>query len=96
MVAVGQGAKGNPWIFRELKNGPGLPDLAERIQVCKTHLELYVDWIGEQRAVLEMRKHACWYLKGFDGAAGFRKRLGDATSIDAFHQLLDQIPWDGH
>jgi tRNA-dihydrouridine synthase len=36
-----------------------------------------------------MRKHAAWYLKGFDGAAAFRKRLGEATSLVRFSELLD-------
>ena len=91
-VAVGQGAKGNPWIFREIAGGEGKPDLAQRVQTCRRHLELYIDWIGEQRSVLEMRKHACWYLKGFDGAAAFRKRLGEAVDAEAFNGLLDEVP----
>ncbi len=90
-VAVGQGAKGNPWIFRELIGGPGAPRLAERVATCRRHLELYMNWTGEARSVLEMRKHACWYLKGFSGAAAFRKRLGEAVSADAFNALLDEL-----
>jgi tRNA-dihydrouridine synthase len=91
-VAVGQGAKGNPWIFREIAGGEGAPDLAGRVEICRRHLDLYISWSGEQRAVLEMRKHACWYLRGFDGAAAFRKRLGEAVDADAFSRLLDQLP----
>jgi tRNA-dihydrouridine synthase B len=91
-VAVGQGAKGNPWIFREIAGGEGAPDLASRVDTCRRHLDLYVNWSGEERAVLEMRKHACWYLKGFDGAAAFRKRLGEAVDTEAFSHLLDQLP----
>jgi tRNA-dihydrouridine synthase B len=91
-VAVGQGAKGNPWIFREIAGGPGAPGLAERIATCRRHLEMFVEWAGEARAAIEMRKHACWYLRGFDGAAAFRKRLGEAVDAAAFHHLLDEIP----
>jgi nifR3 family TIM-barrel protein len=91
-VAVGQGAKGNPWIFSEIAGGPGAPDLAGRIATCRRHLALFVAWAGEPLAVIEMRKHACWYLKGFDGAAAFRKRLGEAVDLAAFTGLLDAIP----
>lgn len=95
-VAVGQGAKGNPWIFSELAGVGTRPNLAERVATCRRHLDLYVAWGGEQRAVTEMRKHACWYLKGFDGAAAFRKRLGEATSRDAFLLLLDEVPMESN
>jgi len=90
-VAVGQGAKGNPWIFREIAGGLGAPALAERIALCRRHIDLYAEWIGEARAAIEMRKHSCWYLRGFDGAAAFRKRLGDAVDVAALHRLLDEI-----
>ncbi|MBN2341100.1 MAG: tRNA dihydrouridine synthase DusB [Deltaproteobacteria bacterium] len=91
-VAIGQGAKGNPWIFSEIAGTGEQPNLTARVATCRRHLALYVAWGGEQRAVTEMRKHACWYLKGFDGAAAFRKRLGEATSEAAFNRLLDEVP----
>jgi tRNA-dihydrouridine synthase B len=91
-VAVGQGAKGNPWIFREIAGGDGAPGLADRIATCRRHLDLFAEWAGEARAAIEMRKHACWYLRGFDGAAAFRKRLGEATDAAALNRLLDEIP----
>jgi len=91
-VAVGQGAKGNPWIFREIAGGPGAPALAERVALCRRHLDLFAEWAGEKLAAIEMRKHACWYLRGFDGAASFRKRLGEAVDAAALHRLLDEIP----
>jgi nifR3 family TIM-barrel protein len=90
-VAVGQAARGNPWIFSAIKGGPGSPDLAGRIAACRRHLELYVDFAGEQRAAIEMRKHACWYLRGFPGAAAFRKRLAEAVDAAAFSRLLDEL-----
>jgi tRNA-dihydrouridine synthase B len=91
-VAVGQAARGNPWIFRELKGGAGAPDLAGRVATCRRHLDLYAGFAGEERAALEMRKHACWYLKGFHGAAAFRKRLSEAVDGKSFSRLLDELP----
>ncbi|MBN2802402.1 MAG: tRNA dihydrouridine synthase DusB [Deltaproteobacteria bacterium] len=90
-VAIGQGAKGNPWIFREVAGGMGRPDIRDRVKTCRRHLQFFSDWSGEELAVLEMRKHAAWYLKGFDGAAAFRNRLGEATSLERFNNLLDEV-----
>jgi tRNA-dihydrouridine synthase B len=91
-VAIGQAARGNPWIFSAILGGPDAPDLAGRIALCRRHLELYVDFAGEQRAAIEMRKHACWYLKGFPGAAAFRKRLAQAVNAESFSRLLSELP----
>jgi nifR3 family TIM-barrel protein len=90
-VAVGQAARGNPWIFSAIRGGPGAPGLTGRVALCRRHLELYVAFAGEQRAAIEMRKHACWYLKGFPGAAAFRKRLAEAVDAESFVRLLDEL-----
>jgi tRNA-dihydrouridine synthase B len=90
-VAIGQACKGNPWIFREILNIETQSALGDRIDLFKRHLTLYVKWAGEPRAVREMRKHACWYFKGFSGAAELRRRLSIASDMSAFLGLLDEI-----
>ncbi len=91
-VAVGQASKGNPWIFRELLGETREVTLEDRIDTCRRHLDLYLEWGGEDRAVREMRKHVAWYLKGFDGAAAYRNRINHAASVDLFRELLSEIP----
>ncbi|MDD5307354.1 MAG: tRNA dihydrouridine synthase DusB [Deltaproteobacteria bacterium] len=94
-VAVGQAARGNPWIFGEILGVAVEPDLAARVRVCRRHLALFAAEAGESRAALEMRKHACWYLKGFPGAASFRKKLGTAVDVVTFERLLDDVLAEG-
>jgi tRNA-dihydrouridine synthase len=89
-VAIGQAAKGNPWVFPQVLGDNISPDLAARIRLCRRHLELYLEWThDERRSVMEMRKHACWYLKGFSGAARFRHQLAHANDIESFYRLLE-------
>jgi tRNA-dihydrouridine synthase len=90
-VAVGQAARGNPWLFRELLGKDGPPSLEERVDTCRRHLDLYVAWAGERRAVVEMRKHTAWYLKGFPGAGAMRARLNRTEEIIGYHTLLDEV-----
>ena len=90
-VAVGQGAKGNPWIFEEILSDKPSIDLNQRVDTCKRHLELYVNWVGEKQATIQMRKHAAWYIKGFTGASALRGRLGEAVDIKSFHNLLAEV-----
>ena len=79
-VAIGRGALGNPWIFRDIKQGLAgrdpLPAVPLEIQeLCLRHARLMAEWKGEDRAVIEMRKHFAWYLKGLRGAAQVRSRI---------------------
>ena len=79
-VAIGRGALGNPWIFREIKQGlagenPVPADPLEIQELCLRHARLMAEWKGEDRAVIEMRKHFAWYLKGLRGAAQVRSRI---------------------
>jgi hypothetical protein len=92
-VAIGQAAKGNPWIFEQVLGKNSRPGIEDRIEICRRHMGLYLEWTrDERRSVLEMRKHACWYLKGFSGAAEFRRRLAHVTDVESFNELLDCAP----
>ena len=74
-----------------MQHSDSQPVLGDRIALFRRHLNLYVEWAGEPRAVREMRKHACWYFKGFSGAADLRRRLSIACDINTFMELLDEI-----
>lgn len=82
LVMIGQGALGNPWIFRQveayLSAGQILPPptVAERMEVMLRHIRLICDTKGEAQGMREARKHAAWYLKGMRGAAAFRRQSG--------------------
>nr|WP_300003679.1 tRNA dihydrouridine synthase DusB [Tissierella sp.] len=68
-VAIGRGAMGNPFLFREINNimDGNKPFKAEKDEVLKTildHLDLSCKLKPERVAIKEMRKHIAWYLKG--------------------------------
>jgi len=89
-VMIGRGALGNPWIFREidayLKEGIQLPRPThqEIKEMMIKHLESLVELKGEHTAVLEMRSHGPWYLKGIDHASSLRKELSQTKTKDEF------------
>jgi nifR3 family TIM-barrel protein len=92
-VMIARGGLGNPWIFREalaLQAGlpsPG-PTSAERAAVALKHLQLFVETCGERVAVMEMRKHLCWYAKGVAGAARFRAEVNRIESRPALEAAI--------
>lgn len=83
-VMIGRGALGYPWIFKQsqefLMTGeiPPGPSLEERLSVMLHHFDEMIKAKGEETAVLQMRKHFAWYLKGLPGAA----RLRDAINVE--------------
>lgn len=98
MVLVGRGALGNPWIFREINAyltdscrilPP--PGLAERIVVIRKHIGLLCEEKGENRGMREARKHVGWYVYGLRGAAEFRRRAGELSTLADLDRLLRDI-----
>jgi nifR3 family TIM-barrel protein len=100
-VVVGRGCLGRPWLFADLaaafagrpeRARPGLDEVA---RTMRRHAELLSDWLGEERGVVDFRKHVAWYLKGFAVGREVRQAMASASSLaeldDQFARLdLDQ------
>ena len=73
LVMVGRASFGNPWIFKEIneyiKNGKVIdkPTDIEKIDMLIKHFNYLLKYHNEKVAVLEIRNHVLWYLKGIDG-----------------------------
>ncbi len=92
-VMIGRGGYGNPWLIRNillLQQGgtPAFPTPQERLETALLHLELVAGASGEHHAVLEMRKHLCWYARGVTGAAKFRTEVNRSESVEELRLLL--------
>lgn len=95
-ILIGRGAIGNPWIFRQtqqLLHGeePQPVTVAERVRVCRRHLQAAVDFKGEHTAMFEMRKHYGGYFKGLRDFKQFRIPLVNTTTLAEANILLDRI-----
>lgn len=96
-IMIGRAATGNPWIFKEVKHyllsGHILPPppLHQRLELCRRHIALSVEWKGERTALFEMRKHYCQYFKGLQNFKPWRIQLVTAASIHKLYQVLDQV-----
>lgn len=96
-IMIGRASIGNPWIFSQvshfLQTGEMLaePNLLQRAEICRKHLEMSVAWKGERVAVFEMRRHYCTYFKGVRNFKPFRMQLVTAPDARQVYDLLDQI-----
>ncbi len=96
-IMIGRASIGYPWIFREIKHclatGELLPapTVAERLSVCRRHLDFSVRWKPERLGILEMRRHYANYFKGFDHFREFRTRLVTTDDLPSLRAVLDEI-----
>ncbi len=95
-IMIGRAAMGNPWIFKRishyLETGELLaePSVSEKIDTAIKHLEQLMESKNERVAVLEMRGHAAWYLKGISGANKYRREIQTlSTYAEMKHALLE-------
>ncbi len=92
-IAVGQGALGKPWIFREIccaMDGKPYspPETEEILTVAARHVRLLCEDKGEYIGARESRKHLGWYIKGIPGAAEARNKINQACRAEELYDIL--------
>lgn len=90
---VARAAKGNPWIFRELKGGLEgksfeRPDINEIKDMMIRHINLMIKEKGEYIGVREMRKHIAWYTEGIYNSSKIRRRVCEIEKTEDLIELV--------
>ena len=65
------------------------PTPEERIQMARRHAHLLDD--HHPKAVVRMRKHASWYVKGVPGASAARAAFNSCSTVDDFDRAFDAL-----
>jgi tRNA-dihydrouridine synthase B len=96
-IMIGRASIGYPWIFNEikhyLKTGEYLapPTIAERVQVCKEHLDFSIKWKSKHAGIVEMRRHYTNYFKGLPHFKDYRNKLVTTYSYDEIISILNEV-----
>jgi len=96
-IMIGRASIGYPWIFNEikhyLKTGEKLntPDIHERIDIARRHLEFSVEWKGERKGIFEMRRHYTNYFRNIPHFKPYRTKLVEMESLDSILDTLEEI-----
>ena len=94
-VMVARGAKGNPWIFREIRQYletgeiPPRPSTEEIREMILRHGRMLSEYKGENVAMREMRSHMAWYTKGMKHSASLRCEINQVETLEGLAALLD-------
>jgi len=91
-VGVARGSRGQPWLFKQIKDylSKGKYQHFDFEQVKKIiieHAKVSYKEKGEH-GIVELRKHLCWYIKGFEGARELRQKLVRVNNIEEIEKIL--------
>ncbi|MAD29798.1 MAG: tRNA dihydrouridine synthase DusB [Flavobacteriaceae bacterium] len=94
---IGRASIGNPWFFNQVKyflntgNYLSPPRLEEKVAAARRHLQMAIEWKGENLGVLETRRHYTNYFKGIPNFKPLRTKLVTSDSSSEVFQVLDKI-----
>ncbi len=94
LVMIGRGLLGNPWLIKEtniyLETGKIIDKVSdiEKVDMCIKHFDYLLDFQSEKQAVLEIRNHISWYLKGIKGASGIKNSIYKTKNKDEIKKIL--------
>ena len=100
-VAIGRGIIGNPRLTFEidtyLKTGKKLPPLSleEKLDILKKHLDMEIDFRGEDVGIKFFRKFYPYYIRGVQEACDFRRRLVTEENYSEILNILNEIRNNG-
>ena len=96
-VMIGRASIGYPWIFNEIKHfmktGEHLapPTIEQRVDACKQHLDMSLEWKGERMGINEMKRHYTNYFKGLPDFKPYRMTLVTSNDVDEINDTLAQV-----
>lgn len=91
---IGRGAKGNPWIFRQIKEAlqsgtiQEKPPVSEVVSMILRHLDMMITFKGEYTGLREMRKHVSWYTTGYPNSTKIRGMVNEMESREELEAVL--------
>ena len=99
-VMIGRGCFGNPWLFQQCRAAlagepiPPLTPLSERCDALVRQIERSAEFRNEKVALLEARRHYCWYLKGVKYANYYKDQINHMETLEDLYRVTAGIKRD--
>lgn len=96
-IMIGRATLGNPWIIKEIVHYLDTNELlqkptnTEKIEMIKTHYNLLKKYSNTTHALLEIRTHALWYLKGIPGTKEIKAKICQAKTEEEFMNIIKEL-----
>ena len=101
-IMIGRGTLGNPWLIKEIDYylNKGIiidkPTDVERIEMAITHLKNLSEQKIEKLAVLEIRNHISWYLKGLKDSNEVKNKVYKCNTVEEIMIILKKYKNEIH
>lgn len=96
LVMIGRGVLGNPWLIKQvnayLEEEVIIPNPTsiEKVDMCLEHLNNLFQLKNEKLAVLEIRNHIAWYLKGLPNSNEIKNKIFLQKKISDIIEILNE------
>ena len=94
---IGRASIGNPWFFNQVKHyfktGEHLPppNMVQRVEAARRHLQMSIDWKGEKLGVFETRRHYTNYFKGIPHFKEYRMKMVTSDEAADVFATFDEV-----
>ena len=95
LIMVGIACLGNPWLIKEINSYLednviiDKPTDLDKIDMVLKHLNNLKENRNVKVAVLEIRNHVSWYLKGLDNSLEIKNKIFKETDISDIIEILN-------
>ncbi len=96
-IMIGRATLGNPWFIKEcieyVENDNIIPTSTpkEKINMIKRHYELLKQYENTNVALLEIRTHALWYLKGIPNTKEIKNKIVTCKTEEELINTINSI-----
>ncbi|NBO23648.1 MAG: tRNA dihydrouridine synthase DusB [Chlamydiae bacterium] len=97
-ILVARGTLGAPWIFEDIyRYLEGLPKMERTSLFIKEkllqHLAIISSYQNPRRALTDMRRVSCWYLKNAKGTRALRDKINKSQSTEEILHHIESYAW---
>jgi nifR3 family TIM-barrel protein len=95
-IMIGRAALGNPWALKRMahyiEKGTHMeePTVKEKLAIATEHMDRLIELKNERIALMEMRSHMAWYMKGMPGASTVKKEIVKVSTRAEMVDLLNK------
>lgn len=96
-VMIGRGVLGNPWLIKDtveyLETGviPNKVDSLVKLEMILEHINRLVNTKNEKVALLEMRTHIGYYLKGIINTGDLKNKIFKTKEISELKNIIEEF-----